>query len=50
MAQYMSQQNVVEIIRQHPDPLEACHAVVQEAYDLWLQVRACVRASEWVGV
>ena len=37
----MSQQNVVEIIRQHPDPLEACHAVVQEAYDLWLQVRAC---------
>jgi hypothetical protein len=28
------------------DPLEACHAVVQEAYELWLQVRCTLGWSK----
>jgi hypothetical protein len=39
-------QSVVEMIRQHADPLEACHAVVQEAYDLWLQVLSCFYSTD----
>ena len=36
--EFLTNQNTLDIIKNFKDPLEACHAVVQEAYELWLQV------------
>ncbi|DBA03214.1 TPA: hypothetical protein N0F65_003934 [Lagenidium giganteum] len=35
--EFLTSQNVVDIVRKFDDPSEACHALVEEAYNRWLQ-------------
>lgn len=35
--EFLTNQNVADMVARYDDPLEACKKVVQEAYDLWLQ-------------
>lgn len=36
--EFMTNQMVADMVVSKPDALEACRAVVEEAYSLWLQV------------
>ncbi|RLN92807.1 hypothetical protein BBJ28_00018122 [Nothophytophthora sp. Chile5] len=35
--EFLTSQNVVDIVKQYDNPSEACHALVEEAYNRWLQ-------------
>ncbi|KAG6617734.1 AGC/PKG protein kinase [Phytophthora cinnamomi] len=35
--EFLTSQNVVDIVKQYENPSEACHALVEEAYNRWLQ-------------
>eukprot|EP00897_Mesotaenium_endlicherianum_P003907 jgi/Mesen1/3544/ME000198S02740 len=35
--EFLSSQAVVDMVAKHPDPVEACRAIVAESYRLWLQ-------------
>ena len=35
--EFVSNQAVCEMVLQFGDPIDACHAVLAEAYSLWLQ-------------
>ncbi|KAL7999733.1 putative PPM-type phosphatase domain, cGMP-dependent kinase, protein kinase-like domain superfamily [Plasmopara halstedii] len=35
--EFLTSQNVVDIVMQYQNPSEACHALVEEAYSRWLQ-------------
>uniref|UniRef100_M4BCA0 protein-serine/threonine phosphatase n=1 Tax=Hyaloperonospora arabidopsidis (strain Emoy2) TaxID=559515 RepID=M4BCA0_HYAAE len=35
--EFLTSQNVVDIVKQFENPSEACHALVEEAYNRWLQ-------------
>ncbi|KAL4128817.1 hypothetical protein PRIC2_007797 [Phytophthora ramorum] len=35
--EFLTSQNVVDIVKKYENPSEACHALVEEAYNRWLQ-------------
>ncbi|KAG3119536.1 Protein phosphatase 2C and cyclic nucleotide-binding/kinase domain-containing protein [Phytophthora idaei] len=35
--EFLTSQNVVDIVKRYENPSEACHALVEEAYNRWLQ-------------
>ncbi|CAH0486809.1 unnamed protein product [Peronospora farinosa] len=35
--EFLTSQNVVDIVKKYDNPSEACHALVEEAYNRWLQ-------------